>query len=136
MPQETSERRRRGRVPVHLAVTIRLEGQEIPVESRNLSLKGLACSPDPRLRKNGCCQVVIRLAPDLQAVIKGRVVRTGEAGAAIDFLGMDLESFTHLRKIVEYHSPAPETISQELLTPAFPLSPPRRSFSRKNRQPR
>lgn len=40
-----SERRRRGRVPVRLEVKVWLEGQEITVASRNLSLKGLACSP-------------------------------------------------------------------------------------------
>ena len=134
MPKEATERRRRERVPVRLGVTVRLEGQEIPVASHNLSLKGLACSPDPRLKKNGCCQVVIRLAPDLQAIIKGRVVRAGEAEVAIDFLGMDLESFAHLRKIMESHSPAPEIVSQELLTPAFPLSRPPQPFSPKSRR--
>jgi hypothetical protein len=123
------ERRRRGRVPVRLAVTVRLDGEEITVESRDLSLKGLACLPDPRLQQNQCCQVVIRLTPDIQAVIKGRVVRAGETGAAIDFLATDPESFYHLKKIVEYHSRCPEAVAQELLTPAFPLSRPRNLFA-------
>jgi hypothetical protein len=122
------ERRRRGRVPVRLAVTVRLEGEEIAVESRDLSLKGLACKPSPLLQENHCCQVVISLAPDIQAVIKGRVVRAGQTGAAIDFLATDPESFYHLKKIVEYHSRCPEAVGQELLTPAFPLSRPRNLF--------
>jgi len=134
---EALNRRRRGRVPVHLRVTVQWEGEEIPVESRNLSLKGLACSPDVRLKENACCRVVLRLAPGVQAVIKGRVVRAGDAEAAIDFLAMDPESFIHLKKIVEYHSAAPEDLARELLTPAFPLSRPRRAtFARKNREPR
>lgn len=95
------------------------------MESRNLSLKGLACSPHPLLREKACCQTIISLAPDIQTVIKGRVVRVGEDEAAIDFLAMDLESFIHLKKIVEYHSRRPEDIAGELLTPAFPLSDPR-----------
>jgi len=123
-----SERRRRTRVPVQLAVTVRLDGEDIAVASRDLSLKGLACLPDPRLHKNQCCQVVISLAPDIRAVIKARVVRAGETGAAIDFLATDPESFFHLKKIVEYHSEHPEAIGRELLTPAFPLSPAQTPF--------
>jgi hypothetical protein len=125
---DASERRRRARVPVRLAVTVRLDGEEIAVESRDLSLKGLACLPDPRLRRNHCCQVVIRLTPDIRAVIKARVVRAGESGAAIDFLATDPESFYHLKKIVEYHSRHPEAVGRELLTPAFPLSRSRTPF--------
>ena len=115
-------------MPVRLAVTVRLDGEEIAVESRDLSLKGMACLPDPRLQKNQCCQVVISLAPDIQAVIKARVVRTGGTGAAIDFLATDPESFYHLKKIVEYHSEHPDAVGRELLTPAFPLSPARIPF--------
>ncbi len=108
-------------MPVCLAIKVRLEREEIAVTSRNLSLKGPACSPNSLLRKNCRCEVVITLAPDVQAVIKGQVVRADESGAAIDFMDMDPESFVHLRKIVEYHSQYPEELSRELLTPVFPL---------------
>ena len=122
-------------MPVCLAITVRLNGQEIAVESRDLSLKGLACLPDPRLHKNQCCQVVISLAPDIRAVIKARIVRAGETGAAIDFLATDPESFYHLKKIVEYHAEHPEAVGRELLTPAFPLSRSRIPFaSRRGRK--
>jgi hypothetical protein len=113
---------------VRLAVTVHLNGEEIAVESRDISLKGLACLPDPRLQENQCCQVVINLTPDIRAVIKARVVRAGETGAAIDFLATDPESFYHLKKIVEYHSEHPEAVVRELLTPVFPLSRPRNLF--------
>jgi hypothetical protein len=124
------ERRRRGRVPVQLLVRVIWKGQEIPVVSRNLSLKGLACSPDPLLRENACCEVTISLSPNIQAVVKGRIVRAREDEAAIDFLAMDLESFIHLKKIVEYQSQHPEAVSRELLNPAFPLSRSRTPFIR------
>ena len=119
------ERRRRGRVPVSLEVTVRLEDREIPVESRNLSLKGLACSPHPLLKENACCQVDISLTPAIGVSIKGRVVRVDDSEVGIDFLATDPESFVHLKKIVEYNSRYPETVGMELLTPAFPLSRPR-----------
>jgi hypothetical protein len=133
--KNSSEQRRRGRVPVSLSLTVCLEDQEIVVESRNISLKGLACSPSPALHEDAFCQVVISLTPGIRAVIKGRVVRAGEGEAAIDFLTMDPDSFTHLKKIVEYHSPCPEAVTRELLTPAFPISRSRIPFvSRRGRK--
>ena len=135
MTNHFPERRRRGRVPVCLAVTVCLEGEEIAVTSRDISLKGLACSPHPLLRANACCQVVISLTPDIQSTMRGRVVRAGETGAAIDFFAMDPESFAHLKKIVEYHSRCPEEVARELLTPAFSISRPPTPFaSRKDRK--
>lgn len=128
MRKEKPERRRRGRVPVRLEVKVRVEGQEIPVASRNLSLKGLACSPHPLLKQYACCQLVISLSDEIQVNIKGRVVRMEESEVGIDFLAMDLESFTHLKKIVEYHSRSPEAVAGELLKPAFPISRPRIPF--------
>jgi hypothetical protein len=122
------EKRRRARVPVRLEVKVRLEGQEISVVSRNLSLKGLACSPHPLLKECACCQLVISLAADTQVSIKGRVVRLAESEVGIDFLAMDPESFGHLKKIVEYHSQRPEALAAELLNPAFSLSRPRTAF--------
>jgi hypothetical protein len=110
---------------VRFWITLVVDGQEIEVASRNLSLKGLACTPHPRLREKVCCKVIISLAPDVQTVIKGQVVRVGADEVAIDFLAMNLESFLHLKKIVECHSRRPEAVAGELLTPAFPLSEPR-----------
>jgi hypothetical protein len=130
------EQRRRGRVSVRLEVTVCLEDKQIEVESRNLSLTGLACSPHPLLQKNLCCRVVISLAPKVQAVIKGRVVRVDGLEAAIDFLSMDPESFIHLKKIVEYHSRRPERVAGEILTPAFSIFRSRTPFvSRRGRKP-
>lgn len=125
MNSHDSNRRRRSRVPVRLTVTIRWEGEEITVKTRNLSLKGLACEPDGRFRENGYCEVILSRAPDIHAVIRGQVVRLTDSEAAIDFLEMDPESFNHLRKIVEYHAPVPEALMEEILRPAFPLSRPR-----------
>lgn len=134
MTHKATEKRRRGRVPVRLEVQVRVEGQEISVESRNLSLKGLACSPHPLLKQFACCQLVISLTDDIQVSIKGRVVRVGESEVGIDFLGMDPESFVHLKKIVEYHCRCPEAVAAELLTPAFPIFRPRAAFRPRKRR--
>ena len=85
-------------MPVRLKVKVRVEGQEISVASRNLSLKGLACLPHPLLKQYACCQLIISLSADIQVSIKGRVVRIDESEVGIDFLNMDPESFVHLKK--------------------------------------
>jgi len=113
---------------------VRLDDAELVLSSQNISLKGLACTSNPLLREDACCQVIINLAPDIQATIRGRVVRAGEDEAAIDFLAMDPESFTHLKKIVEYHSESPETVIHELLKPAFPISRVRIPFIIRSRK--
>ena len=136
MTKEKSERRRRGRVPVRLEVTVRHEGREIPMVSRNLSLKGLACSPHPLLKENACCQIGISLTEAIQVSIKGRVVRVDDSEVGIDFLATDPESFVHLKKIVEYNSRHPEAVAVELLNPAFPLSRPRILLFRRGKRRR
>jgi len=126
----SSEKRRRGRASVRLAVTVCLEETSIPVETRDLSLTGLACSPNPLLQENCPCRLVISLAPKVQAVIKGRVVRASDSGAAIEFLSMDPESFIHLKKIAEFHAQEPESIASEILQPAFCIFRSRTPFRR------
>jgi hypothetical protein len=128
-----SEKRRRGRAPVRLEVTVCLEGASIALETRDLSLTGLACSPNPLLQENCPCRVVISLAPKVQAVIKGRVVRADDRGGAIEFLSMDPESFIHLKKIAEFHAQDPERVMLELLRPAFSIFRSRTPFVRGKR---
>ncbi len=129
-----TEKRRRARVPVRLEVKVRVEGQDISVASRNISLKGLACSPHPLLKRYACCQLAISLTDEIQVSIKGRVVRMEESEVGIDFLTMDPESFVHLKKIVEYHSRYPEVVAAELVNPAFPISRPPASFKAARRR--
>ncbi|MEW6388312.1 MAG: PilZ domain-containing protein [Thermodesulfobacteriota bacterium] len=113
------ERRKRTRVPLDFKVVVAMDNLEIPVHSRNISLKGLLCSPDSRFLPDKMCHVIFNLSPEVRAVIQGRVVRTNAKGTAIDFEEMDAESFSHLKKIVEYHTANPEKIAKEILVPAF-----------------
>ena len=118
------EQRRRTRIPIQLSVSVQVDYERIPVTSRNLSLKGLLCSPDPRLTIGSNCRVTLRLAPDVHVSVQGTVVRSSRQEIAIDFLAMDEDSFAHLKKIVEYNSQDADQIDEELLRPAFlPPSP-------------
>jgi len=101
------ERRKRTRVPLDFKVLVTIDNLEIPVHSRNISLKGLLCSPDSRFQAKQRCHVTLNLSPEVRAVIQGWVVRAGAKETAIDFVEMDAESFSHLKKIVEYHTAHP-----------------------------
>jgi hypothetical protein len=113
------DHRRRTRVPIQLAVHVRVKDEDIAVTSKNISLKGLLCSFDPRLPLGDRCQVTLRLVPRIELVIQGVVVRTNPPETAIDFVAMDEDSFTHLKKIVEFNTEDPDRIAEELLRPAF-----------------
>ncbi len=113
------ERRRRSRVPVSLEVMLTLDDEEITVSTDNISLKGMLLKAPRQLPVEKLCYVTLTLTPEMQAVVMGRIVRSTPEETAIDFVQMDVESFKHLKKIVEYHASDPEKICREILHPAF-----------------
>ncbi len=112
-------RRARTRVPFHFEVIVSTDGHEIPVESLNISLKGLLCTADSRFSTDEPCIVTLNLAEDIVVTIHGTIVRADEEKTAIDFRAMDEESFFHLKKIVEYNAGDTEMIESEVTKPAF-----------------
>ena len=119
------DQRRRTRISIQLTVHVRVKDEDVAVTSKNLSLKGLLCTPDPRLPQGELCQVILQLVPTLRVVIQGRIIRTSTQETAIDFLAMDEQSFAHLKKIIEYNTGDADRISEELLRPAFIQTPER-----------
>ena len=118
------ERRKRTRVKFRFEVVVTTDNQDVRVQSRNLSLKGMLCSSDRIFQENQPCRVTLNLTPNneeesIRAVVHGRIVRTGPEETAIDFSVMDAESFLHLKNIVELHATDPGKITRELLTSAF-----------------
>jgi hypothetical protein len=59
--------------------------------------------------------------------VQGRTVRQDPEGIAVDFSEIELESFRHLFRLVQYNAPDPDFIEQELSTSAF--SPPKQDLS-------
>jgi len=113
------ERRRRTRAPVKLEVKLTLQNEEIPSQTANISLKGILLKVPRQLPSEQPCFVTLTLSPEIRAEIMGRIVRATSDEAAIDFIHMDADSFTHLKKIVELNSADPERITKEMRTPAF-----------------
>lgn len=114
-------RRKRSRVSGHFEAAIVFEGQTIPVRTKDISLKGVFCTAEQVLERmqGRRCMLVLTLAGDAGLEIRCEVVRADGREAALDFLEMDQESYTHLRNIVRFSAQDPDVIDMEQFTPAF-----------------
>ncbi|WP_029895251.1 PilZ domain-containing protein [Desulfohalovibrio reitneri] len=113
------ERRSRTRVPLMFGAVVSSGGHDVPVRMKNLSLKGMSCSPDPRLEEGEPCTVTIGLSDDATIRVKGTVVREGQRDAGVEFEEMDPASFTHLRNLIRFHAEDPDAIDDEVSPCAY-----------------
>jgi hypothetical protein len=112
-------KRRRSRVEAQFDAYVILGDEKIPVHTQNISMKGVLCSYDPKLPPGADCVLLFVLTKDIRFRIAARIVRSVEAGTAIDFESMDENAFFHLRNIVRYSADDADRIDQELEIPAF-----------------
>jgi hypothetical protein len=115
----TEERRKRTRVPVAFDVNILFQNDKIKVQTTNLSLTGICCTSDPRFRTSELCDVILTLNEDATLTIAGKFLRVDEKEAIVAFLSMDEDTFSHLKRIIEYNALDADKIVQELKNPAF-----------------
>ena len=117
-------RRRRTRVPFHTKVDIQTTGARIlDLDSRDLSHSGLFVLGDLPLHAGQECFITVHLsgagpdAPELN--MEGKVVRVLPDGVAMDFVSMDPQTYLHLRNLVMFNSPDPDSTEEEFSRPAF-----------------
>ncbi len=113
------ERRRRTRVPVHFEVTVRVQDEPVKVETENISLNGMLCRPDVRMKKGDNGEVRIVLSPEVVITAAGRIIRSDPEGIAVAFADIDDESFFHLKKLVQYNTEDADIIDRELRKAGF-----------------
>ena len=113
------DKRKRSRVPVRFDVTIVLRGERIQARIINISLTGILCTTDRRFQKDDTCTVVISLRDDLQITIDAKLIRVAKDETAISFIAMDEESFSHLKKVVQYNTGDADRIEKEFRQKAF-----------------
>lgn len=115
-----TNRRSRSRVEIHRNVVfVPITGEEILLETRNVSLKGMLAAPNPCIKTNEAGLVRITLAEDVLIETDCVIVRSDEGGIAVRFLAMEPESFLHLRNLVRYNAEDADLIDQELSAPLF-----------------
>jgi hypothetical protein len=113
------DKRKRSRVPVHFVVGIVLRGERIQAQIINISLTGILCTTDHRFQQNEACTVFISLSDDLRITIDAKITRVGKEETAISFKTMDEESFSHLKKVVQYNTGDADHIEKEFRQKAF-----------------
>jgi len=111
-------KRKNSRVPFQAIIGLDFPGQSHgECETADLSLKGVFVLGVTGHRIGENCLVSLRLVgstSDLSLKMKGTVVRVEEAGVALHFYEMDLDSFFHLKNILYYNSQDPDTLDKEL----------------------
>ncbi len=105
------ERRKYSRVAFATEILIHLEAEgkivKVQGNSRDLSLKGLFVGSDDSFTAGTKCEVRIYLTGGIDKIelqIKGSVARLSENGMGIVFDSMDVDSYSHLKNIVQYNS--------------------------------
>nr|CRH08037.1 Type IV pilus assembly PilZ [Candidatus Magnetococcus massalia] len=113
---EAENRRRFSRVTTHHTVKLsRADGQTLMGQYHDISLNGMLFQGE-NLPAIGTQWVgELTLASDVVIVFHGEVVKhEPNDGAAIHFVEVDAESFTHLRRLVSLNLGDAEQIDQEL----------------------
>lgn len=111
---DMDEKRRRTRVNAGFETRVFTGGETYALGMRDVSLKGVRCAHEPGLAVGMDCVVELALSPEARIEIEGVVVRSDADGTAIDFGAMDEDSFSHLRRLVQYNAADPDEIDREL----------------------
>jgi len=117
------EQRRFTRVPFDMKVTVERENERYQVEVINLSLKGmlLRFETPPPFSIGDWCRIQMDLlesGPLLE--FKAEMVHNAAHVAGFKFIQMDVDSMSHLRRIVEFNLGDGDQVLEELTF----LSPP------------
>lgn len=87
----------------------------IPVETRNLSLKGALLSGCEDCKAGTNCELHLPLSPGTRIVVEGEILRATNDTVGMIFKEMDDLSFTYLHRLVQLNAENPDAIDEELL---------------------
>ena len=113
---DTRERRRFWRANFHVSASLLTDNEESAVQIEDLSLKGaLFTLPENVQVANGeNCRLQISLADGVLITLWGRVAHTAGRSVGIKCDSVDLDSLTHLRRLVELNAGDPALLEEEI----------------------
>ena len=107
---QSEDRRKHDRVGFKTGIKISLivDNKEVKLESNseNLSLKGVFIDTDQVFPVGTACFVKIYLTggqDDVVLSMQGTIVRQTQKGVGVEFDSMDVDTYSHLRNIVQYN---------------------------------
>ncbi len=109
------EKRNRTRVPVHFDATVVVGEETVSLETENISLSGMLCGPDERIKAGKTVDIRIALSPEAVIKANARIARSDDKGIAIAFAGIDEDGFFHLKHLVQYNADDADLIDRELV---------------------
>lgn len=116
MPDKNFTEKRVGeRVHFETNITLQSEEKKISVtgSSRDLSMKGAFVKTDEAFSIGASCELTVKLTGSIDDVtlqMKGKIVRIEADGVGINFTSVDLDSYTHLKKLVQFNSEHPDDV--------------------------
>jgi len=108
------ERRKHTRVQLQLSVTVIVGNKAVSVQTWDISLRGMSCTPDGSFKAGSACSIQWVLGSGIEFFIEGSIVRCSETEAAVFFVSMDEEAFYHLKCLIQYNTHDPDSIAKEL----------------------
>lgn len=110
------EQRRFSRIKFVSASTLWLEGRELEVGLLDIALRGalVDASGVPPVAMGAACKLLLRLDDEQQIEMQGRVAHRNGERIGIECVGIDVDSLTTLRRMLELNLGDPALIDREL----------------------
>lgn len=114
-----TEKRKRVRASVHMDATMTVGGETLSLQTENISLNGMLCKPDRRIKAGEAADVRIVLSPEAVITTRANIVRSDDEGIALAFTSVDESGFLHLKKLVQYNVDDADRVDRELAKTGF-----------------
>lgn len=126
MSSPSNERRRFWRANFHTGAKLLTDDGEYAVQIEDLSLKGalVTLPAGSRAAADERCRLQVQLAADAVIMLWGRVAHIKGQQIGIKGESMDLDSVTHLRRLIELNVGDPVLLEEEI---SFLLQPEKAS---------
>jgi len=105
----------RSRLAVQVEV-VRPDGSKIVGQLRDVSMNGMFVISDVKPAVNEECQLAVVLlgaTPPVRIEAEGHILRHEGKGFAVQFDGIDIESFQHMTRLVMYNADEPDQVEAE-----------------------
>lgn len=111
----SENKRHRTRVDADFQAYVTVGDVVIPVETKNISLKGALLEGCDKCLAGTMAELNIPLSPGVRIVADGDILRAKDGEIAILFREMDELSFTFLHRLVQLNASDPDAVDDELM---------------------